>query len=430
MPSGALDRVENDSRGLTQVRDPDARGHAELTILNRAAQAFHGDHTPDELCHAFMHAVGDGLQASFAAVLWAEKAGQLRVAASRGVSDTAPWPHITELATESVAWGHALLAPYPDPVSGDGAAPAEASLGALLVSPIRMDGRIDGALVLARSAPETPFDRRDLSLATVLSTQLALAIDRIRAREALTARTGAADLLHQQLQAYAIDLRRTFGAEKQRAEQLGVALDQLKETYLSTVRALSIAVEAKDADTAGHLIRVTRYAMAMLRLIEPDRVADPQFQYGFLLHDIGKMGVPDAVLLKPGALTDEEWTMVRRHPETGARILAEVPFLAAARKIVYGHHEWWNGTGYPLGLKGDQIPLGARMFPIADAFDAMTSNRPYRPAMSIDQALDEVRAGSGTQFWPEAVEAFLSLSEEELRAAHEGPDEWRPFGPE
>jgi HD-GYP domain-containing protein (c-di-GMP phosphodiesterase class II) len=426
----ALDRAENDSRGLTQVRDRDDGANPELTILNRAAQAFNADHSPDELCAAFMHVVEEGLQASFAAILWAEKAGQLRLAASRGASNTAPWHDITELATESVSWGHAFLAPYPDPRSGDGAAPGEDSRGGLLVSPIRMNGRIEGALVMARSAPQTPFDRRDLSLATVLSTQLALAIDRIRAREALTVRTGAADLLHQQLQAYAIDLRRTFGAEKKRAEQLGVALDQLKETYLSTVRALSIAVEAKDADTAGHLIRVTRYAMAMLNLIEPDRVTDPQFQYGFLLHDIGKMGVPDAVLLKPGALTDEEWTMVRRHPETGARILAEVPFLAAARKIVYGHHEWWNGTGYPLGLKGDQIPLGARMFPIADAFDAMTSNRPYRPAMSIDQALEEIRGGSGTQFWPEAVEAFISLSGEELKAARDGPDEWPQFGPE
>ena len=377
---------------------------------------------------AFAQAIGEGLAASFAAVLWSDKAGQLRLAASSGSSDTAPWPHISELATESVAWGHALLAPHPDGPFLDGVAPEQASRGGLLVSPIRVDGRIDGALVLARDPRETPFDRRDLSLAAVMATQLALAIDRIRAREALVARTGADDLLHQQLQAYAIDVRRTFGAEKQRAEQLGVALDQLRETYLSTVRALSVAVEAKDSDTGGHLIRVTRYGMAMLRLIEPGRVSDPQFQYGFLLHDIGKMGVPDAVLLKPGALTDEEWAMVRRHPETGARILAGVPFLAAARQIVYGHHERWDGTGYPLGLKGDQIPLGARMFPIADAFDAMTSSRPYRPAMSIDRALEEVRVGRGTQFWPEAVDAFLSISAEELAAARDGPEEWRPIG--
>jgi HD-GYP domain-containing protein (c-di-GMP phosphodiesterase class II) len=429
MRPGAVDKTKDDSLGLSGAHERGDHSRDELAILDRAALAIHPDHSPDQLCNAFMEAVADGMHTSFAAVLLAEKAGRLRVAASSGIADAAPWHAITELATESVTWGHSLLAPYPEP-SSEGAAPGRGSREGLLVTPIRMDGRIEGAMVLARNVPATPFDRRDLSLAAVLSTQLALAIDRIRAREALEARGEAADLLQRQLQAYAIDIRRTFTAEKQRAEQLGIALDQLKEAYLATVRTLSIAVEAKDADTGGHLKRVTRYGMAMLRLIAPEQATDPQFEYGFFLHDIGKLGVPDAVLSKPGKLTDEEWVLIRRHPETGARILGEIPFLAAARKIVFGHHEWWDGTGYPLGLRGDQIPLGARMFPIADSFDAMTSNRPYRRAMSIDQALEQVRTGCGTQFWPEAVEAFLSISSEELQAASEGPYDWRPVIPD
>ena len=236
------------------------------------------------------------------------------------------------------------------------------------------------------------------------------------------------DLGQRQMEAYALDLRATFAAEKERAEQLANALAELEQTYLATVSGLAVAVEAKDAYTAGHIVRVTRYGlMMMMDLISFNTAQDPQYEYGFLLHDVGKLAVPDAVLGKDGPLTDQEWDIMRLHPETGRRILDGIPFLALAKEIVYAHHERWDGKGYPLGLRGDQIPLGARVFPIADSFDAMTSDRPYRMAMSTQDALVEIRNGSGSQFWPDAVESFLTVSVEELEEVGHGSTKWDPL---
>lgn len=215
--------------------------------------------------------------------------------------------------------------------------------------------------------------------------------------------------VQQQLEAYARDVRESYAAEKERSEQLAAAYEELKRTYLATVHGLAVAVEAKDESTAGHIVRVTKYGLMLLRMLAPDLPEDPQFEYGFLLHDIGKLGVPDAILRKRGPLTEEEWQLMRLHSETGRRIIGEIPFLAGATEIVYAHHERWDGKGYPRGLKGEEIPLGARVFPVADSFDAMTSDRPYRRAMSMDAAIDELRRGRGTQFWTEAVDAFLSI---------------------
>lgn len=235
------------------------------------------------------------------------------------------------------------------------------------------------------------------------------------------------DLGQRQMEAYALDLRATFAAEKERAEQLANALAELEQTYLATVSGLAAAVEAKDAYTAGHIVRVTRYGLMMMDLISFNTAQDSQYEYGFLLHDVGKLAVPDAVLGKDGPLTDQEWDIMRLHPETGRRILDGIPFLALAKEIVYAHHERWDGKGYPLGLRGDQIPLGARVFPIADSFDAMTSDRPYRMAMSTQDALVEIRNGSGSQFWPEAVESFLTVSVEELEEVGHGSTKWDPL---
>ena len=210
-----------------------------------------------------------------------------------------------------------------------------------------------------------------------------------------------------QLEVFVRDLRQTYAEEKARAEELSVALLQLQSTYYATVNSLSAAVEAKDEYTAGHLLRVTRYGLAMMRLIAPEELGpDRQYEYGFMLHDIGKLAVPDAVLRKEGPLTDDEWTIMRLHPEIGRRIISGIGFLKDASEIVYSHHERWDGKGYPRGLRGENVPLGARVFAVADSFDAMTSDRPYRSAMPIEDAFDELRRNSGSQFWPVAVEAF------------------------
>ncbi|HEV3496695.1 MAG TPA: HD domain-containing phosphohydrolase, partial [Actinomycetes bacterium] len=142
----------------------------------------------------------------------------------------------------------------------------------------------------------------------------------------------------------------------------------------------------------------------------------PGLEYAFLLHDLGKIGVPDAVLNKAGPLTDEEWALMREHPAIGLRILEGVPHMDVVRAVVYSHHERWDGAGYPEGLKGEQIPLAARVFAAVDAFDAITTDRPYRVAATLEEALHRLREASGTQFAPDAVEAIHLVDRGRLAA--------------
>lgn len=214
-----------------------------------------------------------------------------------------------------------------------------------------------------------------------------------------------------QLEAYALDLKSVYAEERSKAKALKEALAQLHDSYVATAKGFAAAVEAKDSYTAGHLRRVTGIGMLLLEAIAPDSLLEPKYGFGFLLHDIGKLGVPDAILGKPDALTDDEWVVMKRHPEIGASIIAGIPFLEGAAEIVHAHHESWDGSGYPRQLSGLAIPLGARIFSVVDAFDAMTTDRVYRRALSYGEAIKRLRQGSGTQFWPDAVEAFWKLSE-------------------
>ena len=286
----------------------------------------------------------------------------------------------------------------------------------VLALPLQRKERVEGALVLTRRANEAPFTEAEVSFGAIVCFQLALALDGARGRVELERHMCESELRQRQLEAYARDLGLTYLAEKERSRQLAQALAELERTSLGTARALAIAVEAKDEYTAGHLARVTRYGLALLRILAPASESDRQYEYGFLLHDLGKLAVPDAVLSKRGPLSHDEWLLVREHPTTGRRMLEGIPFLARASDIVYSHHERWDGKGYPRGLTGEEIPFGARLFAIADAFDAMTSSRPYRPARSIDDSLAELVKAAGTQFWPEAVEAFVVLPRDELAA--------------
>jgi PAS domain S-box-containing protein len=205
-----------------------------------------------------------------------------------------------------------------------------------------------------------------------------------------------------QLEAYARDVRESFGRELRRAREL-------ERSYFHTVRALAAAVEAKDGYTGAHIQRVHAIGLLLAREVAPEEAANPQLAYGFLLHDIGKLSVPDAVLKKPGPLTDTEWTLMRRHPEAGARILDAIPFLDRAVDVVLHHHERWDGRGYPGGLEEEGIPLWARIFSVADTVDAITSDRPYRRGRPLDQAIDEIVSRAGSQFDPECANALADL---------------------
>jgi HD-GYP domain-containing protein (c-di-GMP phosphodiesterase class II) len=175
------------------------------------------------------------------------------------------------------------------------------------------------------------------------------------------------------------------------------------------MKSLAHVVEAKDPTTRGHLDRTAHYGLALTREVDPELAARPEVAHGFFLHDIGKVGIPESILCKPGPLTELEWVVMRSHPTQGARIVEPIPFMGDAVDIVRSHHERWDGEGYPRGLRGEEIPLAARIFAIADSFDAMTSDRPYRSALEPEQAVDEIRRGAGTQFDPRCVRAFEDL---------------------
>ena len=186
------------------------------------------------------------------------------------------------------------------------------------------------------------------------------------------------------------------------------------QTYLALAEALAAALDAREHETGLHSQRVACHTQVLARRFTQDPQRLHQIYWGALLHDIGKIGIPDAILLKQGSLTEDEWVVMRTHPETGHRILASVPFMAEAAEIVLCHEERFDGTGYPHGLSGEAIPHAARLFAVIDTLDAMTSDRPYRKGLSFDAAKTEILRMSGTQFDPLAVEAF-SAEEKPLR---------------
>jgi len=203
-------------------------------------------------------------------------------------------------------------------------------------------------------------------------------------------------------------------AARRRAED---ALATLEASYATTVRALAAALELRDDATGRHAERVSALALALAQAIDAELAADPALAYGFLLHDIGKIGIPDAVLLKPGHLEPDELALMRTHPELGERIVAGISYLAGtARDVIASHHERWDGSGYPAGKAGLEIPPAARIFAIADAYDAMTSDRPYRAALTTEQARTQIAEGAGTHFDPALVPVFLAVASTATRS--------------
>jgi len=222
----------------------------------------------------------------------------------------------------------------------------------------------------------------------------------------------------EQLLVYARDLSSLLAIERRQRRLL-------QQSYRQTVIALADALEAKDPVTGLHAIRVQRYATELVGGVNPRLLEDPSLEYGFLLHDVGKLAIPDAVLKKQAPLSAAERLVMERHTLLGESMLANVTLLGGAGlKVVRSHHERWDGSGYPDGLAGEQIPLAARVFALVDAMDAITTDRPYRPAQSWETATDEILAQSGKQFDPRVVAAYAQrearirrISEELAEAA-------------
>jgi cyclic di-GMP phosphodiesterase len=221
-------------------------------------------------------------------------------------------------------------------------------------------------------------------------------------------------------------LETLVAARTQLLEQANAELirrrDELERSYDITLEALGDALDLKDAETEGHSKRVTAFTMAIARAMELPSERVRVIARGAFLHDVGKMAIPDAILRKPGRLTPEEQMLMREHAQLGYQMLHKIPFLKEAANIVYSHQERFDGTGYPRGLKGDQIPLGARIFAVADTFDAITSDRPYRAAQSIPSARREIQRHSGHQFDPEVVDTFISIPEQIWRSLRDEID--------
>ncbi len=244
---------------------------------------------------------------------------------------------------------------------------AIAAAGFILCHPIHVKGRFIGVLLLGERVHGNGFTPLDMEMLTSLSSSAGIAIENAR------------------------------------------LYNELQETYLATIKAFVNTIEAKDPYTRGHTERVADYATAIAQGmgLPPEEIETIRF--GAILHDIGKLGVYEQILWKPTALDEEEWKIVKSHPETGASILSGIRFLEKAIDIVRHHHERLDGRGYPDGLKADELSLNARIACVADSFDAMTSNRPYRDALPISEALAQMAQKAGTQFDPLVTETFANL---------------------
>ena len=223
--------------------------------------------------------------------------------------------------------------------------------------------------------------------------------------------------LSRQIKQHQIQLERLVN---ERTKELADALEMVNKTYDATILALGSALETRDIETQSHSVRVAHYSCLIatnLGLNEVERLTD--IQRGAYLHDIGKIGVPDAILRKPMSLDDEEWAIMKRHPQIGKDVIEGIDFLSGSTSLVYCHHERYDGSGYPRGLARDEIPIEARIFAVADALDAMTSDRPYRYAMTVGAVKEEIQRLAGAQFDPEVVSAFAGIEDSKLKIENE-----------
>ncbi len=282
-------------------------------------------------------------------------------------------PHIAEcLATGAPLW-------IPDAAS-EPMSPAErgvcASRGlcSILYVPLAVEGVSVGAFILGSVGETTEFGATDIDLCRTLAHQISLAVTNARLHDSL------------------LEANR-----------------RLAHAYDVTLAGWAAALEMRDRETKGHADRVESLTMRLAAAMGVPEAEWEHLRRGTLLHDIGKMVVPDSILQKPGPLTAEEWAAMRQHPEKARDLLSTIEFLAPALDIPYCHHERWDGTGYPRGLVGEDTPLVARIFAVVDVYDALTSDRPYRSAWSHERAVDHIRTQSGRHFDPRVVGAFLEI---------------------
>jgi len=258
----------------------------------------------------------------------------------------------------------------------------ESGIRSALRAPLTSKGKTFGTLNLGSRLPHV-FFRREVNLVTEIASKIGPAVENA--------------LVYDEVN-----------------KKLSQALIRLENNYSTTLNALAMMLDKRDTGTMGHSFRVIRYATEIAKRMGVTSIDLENIRLGSLLHDIGKLAVPDAVLFKAGRLNERELAVMRTHPTIGAEMVSKIEFLSPALPVVLYHHEWYNGNGYPKGLKREEIPLGARIFAIADTFDAITSNRPYRAGLPLERAVEELANCRSSQFCPECVDAFNRISETEL----------------
>lgn len=296
----------------------------------------------------------------------------------------------------------------------------------LVISDVMMPGMSGMELLrlAQKDDPETAFIMVTglMDIKTAVDSLRTGACDFITKPFELTAIRRAVDraLEHRRLLIENRSYRQTLEKKvRDRTFELNEALSDVEESYKVTLEALVTALDAREHETRAHSQRVREYTLTLARELGLEHDELIHVGRGALLHDVGKIGVRDSILLKPGKLSEEEWIEMRKHPQIGYNILQSIEFLSPAAELVLSHQERWDGKGYPYGLAGTAIPLGARIFAVVDTMDAMTSDRPYRKALPFEAAREEIRACSGTQFDPVVAEAFLKVPTERWIAIHD-----------
>lgn len=323
-----------------------------------------------ELNYKFLDFSLKMVKADGGALLLVDHAGKLAITETAGEHfDPAYWLSQTFVAaSRHVAQNQELLLlDAVDPYTGDHLQPLPEEIRTLISFPLQTPSRVIGVLNLVRIREHEPFTNLDLEIINVLASQASISLENVR-------------LYH-----------------------------NIRDNYLKTIRAFALAVEAKDEYTHGHSENVMKYTVVLARRLGlPDHELE-LVKYAGLLHDIGKIGISETILNKTARLTEQEFEEIKKHPELGARIISDVPFLKSLVPMVLHHHEFYNGNGYPQGISGTAIPFGARILSVADAYEAMTSDRPYRKSLSQEVAVGILLEERGKQFDPQVVDAFIEI---------------------
>ncbi|HAV75974.1 MAG TPA: hypothetical protein DCX53_01325 [Anaerolineae bacterium] len=371
-------------------------GESQLGALMGVGRAINSSLGLKQVLEEVMDSLIELMRAERGFLMLREADGELKGRIARGIDhsdlDKEAFKVSRTIVDKVAATGEAILTTnaQEDPRFENQMSVAAYQLRSILCAPLKIKNDLIGVIYVDNRAHAGIFQEGDLGLITAFSDQAAVAIDNAR--------------LFEDLKAANLNLEDTN-------IKLEAANIELKIAYEATLKGWVRALDMRDKETEGHTQRVTVLTERLARMMGVIGDDLLHITRGALLHDIGKMAIPDSILLKPGGLTDEERELIMKHPVYAYEMLSPIEFLRPAIDIPHYHHEKWDGTGYPSGLKGEDIPFAARIFPVIDVWDALTSNRPYRKGLPPDEVRERIKADSGRHFDPKVVDAFLAMED-------------------